>query len=42
MGPMAKVRKLAAIFSDDRQAVSAFRTNSSGTFIHEVFMCCTL
>jgi hypothetical protein len=39
---MAKVRKLAAIFSDDRQAVSAFRTNSLGTFIHEVFMCCTL
>jgi hypothetical protein len=42
MGPMATVRKLAAIFSDDRQAVSTFRTNSLGTFIHEVFMCCTL
>jgi hypothetical protein len=35
-------KKLAAIFSDDRQAVSAFRTNSLGTFIHELFMCCTL
>jgi hypothetical protein len=32
----------AAIFSDDRQTVSAFRTNSLGNFIHEVFMCCTL
>jgi hypothetical protein len=35
-------KKLVAIFSDDRQAVSAFRTNSFGTFIHELFMCWTL
>jgi len=35
-------KKLAAIFSDDRQAVSAFRTNFLGTFIHELFMCRTL
>src|SRR5215472_3242769 len=30
------------LFLDDQQAVSAFRTKSSGTFIHELFMCCAL